>query len=491
MPFPAQPAHLLALPAEVLLIILGELYEIHHFPRKQSNGISSPSDLEIGSTTFRSICGLRPISAVNRRFRPLCLPLRFKITRCTNAERLQELSAKCKADPEFAGLIKQLVIADIDTDTDDILPELLPCLTSLMWLELEANQLGERLLAVANSHPNLATVAVRDSQLKSLIRLLSFTDLPFSKILVSATTVDRRLTVKSEAFHAVVKRGARFSHLALQEAINFDNADVSLPDLLDLEQLELELPSTADDSLQRWLPNIAQRHANLSTIKFYGWWNRHQGDVPFVIPFRDALRDREIYSVSFNSVSIARPASSWTSLKDWEVVHLKLRMSYTSRIPALGVVSELAPQLSSLDIVLELPCSWPTHIDEFVKPFSFVTSLRTLHLTNAYAHLQVGGRSPWIHSQRTSMSVTREMLGSSTAVTALHALHWYMARVAQQATSLDLIHVTDEGHDGKGRSKTPWTLQASFGVRPNEARDLEILGTPRLQMAPRYLPRRR
>jgi hypothetical protein len=127
--------------------------------------------------------------------------------------------------------------------------------------------------------------------------------------------------------------------------------------------------------------------------------------------------------------------------------------------------------------------------DEFAQPFGSVPSLRTLHLTNLYAHLNAGsGRSPWIRSS--TPGATRDVLGTSACVTALNALRWYTARIVEQAPALDLIHVTDDGMDGTKRSRTPWTLQASFGVRPNEARDLELLGTPKLEMAPRYLPKK-
>jgi hypothetical protein len=104
MTFPAGSTNLLSLPAEVLLIILGDLHDIHHFP----------------GTAFRSICGLLAISAVNRRLRLLCLPTLFKTTRCSNAERLRQLTAECTVNPQFASLIKFVHINAFNNGSSDI-----------------------------------------------------------------------------------------------------------------------------------------------------------------------------------------------------------------------------------------------------------------------------------------------------------------------------------------------------------------------------------
>ncbi|KAF7356968.1 hypothetical protein MVEN_01033100 [Mycena venus] len=488
-----QPTRLLALPAEVLLIILGELW---HSPARNPGLVRRDPSLRPTVGTFRSIGGLRSISAVNRQLRVLCLLILFKITTCTGFDRFQQLCAKCKANPQFAGLIMQLDVVAVDAA--DVLHELLPFLTSLTWLDLSAHDLDTNLLALINSHPSLATVAVCDPR-AALIDLVSSTDLPFSKILVSTTTFNRD-SLKSD--HALVhnQRGGKFSHIVLLDDSQFDKVDVSSLVLPGLEQLDLKYkrdrwtnhrltPSPA--SQQSWLLNFAQRHTHLGTIKFTGWpldvW-KHSSGVPFAIPFVHAAREGGGYGIGLKSFSIVRPAS-WSTLKDWEVSHVELELIVANKIsPALMMAIALAPKLFSLDIVLDAQCSWSMHIDEFEKAFSLVPSLRTLHLTNAYAHLHAGsGRSPWIHSQRTRFP--RDRFGTSACVTALTALHWYMTRIVQQAPALEVIHSLDHGTDGRVRSVTQWTLQASFGVRQTEARELEVLETPRLEMALKYRPK--
>jgi hypothetical protein len=61
------------------------------------------------------------------------------------------------------------------------------------------------------------------------------------------------------------------------------------------------------------------------------------------------------------SFSITRPVS-WTCLKDWDIVHLALRLSQVRQISTLWQVAELAPRLLSLDLVLVQYCNWPVHI---------------------------------------------------------------------------------------------------------------------------------
>ncbi|KAF7357000.1 hypothetical protein MVEN_01036600 [Mycena venus] len=515
-----EPSQFSALPTEVLLIILGELYETHYFPvRRQPGGFVDYNPSRAISTAFRSIGNLRSISVVNQRLRLLCVPLLFKITRCTSLERLKQLRAECTVNPEFARRIefvqplllyisglkydaRQLDV--VETDTEDVLHELLPCLTSLARLDLNAERFDVRLLAAVNSHPILATVAIHELNspgLHALEMLVLSTDLPFSKILFSTTPVTHRFAPIS--VRALAQRGARFSYLFLHGLLEIRDGSGDLPDLPGLEQLDLSLR----DSIQSWLPHFVQRHAHVHTISFTDWQYMYTLDIPgnempFAPQFLNALRSEGLFRVRLDSFSIARPAS-WTSLKDWKVVKLELRLDdarlvSSSGFSALEAATMLAPGISSLDIILPnshfvsmfTPAS--THIDEFAKSLSSMPSLRTLHLTNAYASLSAGGETPWIlPSSKRALRAAREARGTSSCVTALDALRWYGARIVQQAPVLELVHVTDGGTDGRGRFTTPWRLEASFRVRCNGARDLEIVGTPKLEMAPKYLPQGR
>ncbi|KAF8178625.1 hypothetical protein K438DRAFT_1844125 [Mycena galopus ATCC 62051] len=471
---------LLGLPTELLLIILGEICEIRYLPSRKD--------------TFRSIAGLHSLSKVNRILRSLSLPILFETTRCTSSQRLEELIAECTSNTRFAGLIRQLDVWDIGTQ--HLLPELVARLTSLVRLDLSADALDARLLTAINSHPFLTTVAVQGSrsQLETLMNIVRSTDLSFSKLLLSTILRDLKSPLSPGIFSAVAQRGARFSRLNLRNKIIFENQSVfdksSLPNLAHLELFFVYHRSNSS-GIQSWLLPFAQRHTNLTTVKFtYGCGNWGSiSDVPFANDFLAATSSENIWGFDLESFSIMRPASEWSSLKDWNVVQIQLKLRYTDRISVLKWASALAPHLSILELFLEPSRhTYPCHIDKFVLPFALVPSLRILHLSHGYTNLGINGRSPWIHSQPANM---RTRLGSSTGVTALHALQWYMTRVAQQATGLEIIHVTDSGLDGAARARaaTPWSLEASFRVLANEGRDLELLGSPKLQMAAKYLPK--
>ncbi|KAJ6581144.1 hypothetical protein B0H19DRAFT_495200 [Mycena capillaripes] len=492
MTFPGQPTELLSLPAELLLIILNKLYEIHHFPARRL--LQDGYLTRTRPTTFRSIGGIHSISTVNRRLRSLCLSILFKITRCTSLERFREFSAACIADPEFAGLIRELDVVEIDNR--DTLAELLPRLTSLVQLDLKANILDAALLAIVNAHLTLATVVVRDSRLKGLVKLLSSTELSFSKILVSTTILDRDLAFNSEELLAVVQRGARFTQFILQYGFNPQAGASSQIILPDLRHFDL---ATWGDNIPpgSWLPTFALRHTYLHSIDINNadsLGKHHDADLPFVRKFLAALRQAKENRVRLCSFSMLRP-TSWESLTDWEVVRLELKVNHAPYVfhigfPALKTIAKLAPRCSSLDIILHASAGMePMHTDAFAKPFASMPALRTLHLTNGYEHLQAGGSTPWIPSRRGAARARQDVMGTSTCVAVLDAMPWYMAHVAQKSPALELVHVTDSGRDEKGRITTPWSHRASYRVRPNEARDLEIGGTPKLEMADIYLPR--
>ncbi|KAJ7794309.1 hypothetical protein B0H14DRAFT_2923542, partial [Mycena olivaceomarginata] len=160
-------------------------------------------------------------------------------------------------------------------------------------------------------------------------------------------------------------------------------------------------------------------------------------------------------------------------------MHLDLEVTNpASGISALKLASVFAPRLSSLHVVLPVKRSntLPCHIDEFVEPFASMPFLRILSLFNGYANLQAEEPSPWM----TTLGSTQNTFGTAAWVTALHALQWYMTRVAESATGLERIHVDEEG-GSRVRPFSDPTLKASFMVvtSRNGARELEILGSPK------------
>jgi hypothetical protein len=219
-------------------------------------------------------------------------------------------------------------------------------------------------------------------------------------------------------------------------------------------------------------------------------------DVPFARDFLAAVSADGIFGVHLHSFSIARPGASWSSLKDWDVMHLDLEVTNpASGISALKLASVFAPRLSFLDVVLhEMLNTLPCHIvclqkkplapyshvlseqDQFVEPFTSLPFLRILSLSNGYANLQADEPSPWM----TTLGSTENTYGTAAWVTALHALQWYMTRVAESATGLERIHVDEQG-GGRVRRPGDLVLKASFMVvtSRNGARELEILGSPK------------
>ncbi|KAJ7794312.1 hypothetical protein B0H14DRAFT_126893 [Mycena olivaceomarginata] len=133
-------------------------------------------------TRFGRFVTFVPFPWSNRRLRRVSLPVIFKMTRCTSSERFARLTAECTVNPQFAGLIRHLDVVDIDTR---LLTRLLPFLTSLVRLDLKPDALDTHLLVVVSSHPTIVTVAIRVALLPQLNALVTMTDLPFSKILVS------------------------------------------------------------------------------------------------------------------------------------------------------------------------------------------------------------------------------------------------------------------------------------------------------------------
>ncbi|KAJ6515705.1 hypothetical protein C8R45DRAFT_1205918 [Mycena sanguinolenta] len=318
------------------------------------------------------------------------------------------------------------------------LGKLVARLASLVRLDINVDLLNAHLLAQANSHSTLATVAMPASitQLEMLSSCL----------------------YNADVFHALVRRGAGFSRLTINDEPIFHKSLI----FRDLNRLDLFFDPSPNPP--NWLPLFSRRHTHLTTIKFTVYHSGIWGGtgLPFAKDFSAAVNAEHIRGVQLNSFSIIRPRS-WGSLEDWTVDQVVLNLYRAEAISVLkAALSVHAPHVSGLELILR---EWEHAADEFVVPF--------------------GGQSPWTLSQQT----TTQLENSTAAVTALRALQWYMTRVAQQATGLEVIHViSDQGSGGEGRM-APWSVHASFRVLRKEARELEIIRSPKLYNT-RGLPRR-
>ncbi|KAJ7746786.1 hypothetical protein DFH07DRAFT_589025 [Mycena maculata] len=226
-------------------------------------------------------------------------------------------------------------------------------------------------------------------------------------------------------------------------------------------------------------------------IKFthlFGYLIRHERgeETPFTFPSIGAwLREStsELGATQLRSFSISRVAS-WTALGDWDVVQLDLNLA-PAHLSILKGLGPSLPRLSSLDITL--PTGWAVraiHMDDFASFFDCLPALRTLRLKNGYLNLHTNGQAPWKPVQQPIPRVW-----DSGCIRAHKTMVRYLAQAVQQARALDLIHISDIGFDGHGVERRPWALQVSYRVRPNASRDLDIVGTPMLEIDPLHLPK--
>ncbi|KAJ7089784.1 hypothetical protein B0H15DRAFT_980605 [Mycena belliarum] len=480
---------LLDLPPEILVIILDGLYELRNLPPGNLGRFYFGYDITNRATSFLSILHLRSVSVVNHRLRTLCLPLLFKVIRCSGSKTLEQLDADCTANPDFARLIRRLDL--LKSNPGETLYALLPRLISLTWLGIEDFHMDAKLLAMANAHHALATVAVHKLiKIEALTELLQTTSETFSKILF-AETILGHVTIKAipaiaKAISPAIARGARFAYVAMIEGSDFgqESRGLSLPGL---EQLDLMPPYQPSVPIMTWLPDFIRRHTHLTTMKFFGnRWQDHP-DIPFAPQFAREVAQSST-GARLRSFSLA-PVPSWTSLNEWKLVHLELKVGTQYAITAaLEAVGMLAPRLPSLMLQAdELGFHVPIHIDFLAKSFDQLTTsaLRTLHLINFYRCLDNHGQSPWLSTERAA----RKTLGTSQCVMAHSAMLWYMGRVAERVPSLELIQVNDAGEDGKGRFRRPWSLDASYRMRIDGVHALEALA-PLLQMDSRFLPKK-
>ncbi|KAJ7493313.1 hypothetical protein B0H11DRAFT_2005847 [Mycena galericulata] len=365
----------------------------------------------------------------------------------------------------------------MNVDSSNILLPLLSNLKCLRWLDLGAAQVDADVLAAVNSHPSLTTVAVRDTCLRTLQKLVSSTALPFSKILVPMAELNSLFTLQSPVLHSLMGRCPRLAHLILRDMRNIKNGPGTLF-FPGLEELEVGVFCGAT-ALMSWLPAFVEQHATLGTIKFIGdkrgssW--RKNPDILFPLQFSDAL-ERESLSrtAGLYAFSISRMGTS-SALDDWPVVQLEVTILKATGIAALNIASSLAPQTSSLRLRMSRWGKEAITIDDFIPLLPRFSSLQKLDLRGMYRHLIFEGPA------RSVLPSSNAVRKSSGCFAAHAALRWLVARAAEFVLSLHFIHITDEGDDLRGRSTLfPWKLEVTYRVLWN--RELEAIGTPQLVM---------
>ncbi|KAJ7156904.1 hypothetical protein C8R43DRAFT_997665 [Mycena crocata] len=452
---------LLALPAEVLLMILDPLSPTRRIDKQ--NSVISCSSRDI-----------RSLSLVCRRLRQLCITRLFCSLRCTDAHQLMLLSAKCTQDSYFARLIRKLDIMDVASP--DILPSLLSHLESLEWLDLDAEQLDAGLLATVNTYPNLTTVAVRDLPLDDLEDLSSSASLSLSKILVPSAVSSCSFPLQCPALQSLMSRSPRLTHLILRGEVNIlcGAGTLSLPGL---EKLDIKVYRRPTYPMS-WLSGFVDRHPSLKTISFLGdssLWRRNP-DILFPLQFIDAMESKGLTDASaLDAFSLFRSRAA-LSLDDWEVTELQITIVTAAGVSALTIASSLAPHLSSLVIRMSRYGSQGICINHLISTLASLSCLRVLSLHGTFRHL----REPVSHESPHSKPLRK----TSTCIVAHAALRSVISRLVQSTLSLDIIHITDEGNDVERPYRFPWSLKATYLV--SAYRKPEVDGTPELFMNERY-----
>ncbi|KAJ6466688.1 hypothetical protein C8R47DRAFT_1153333 [Mycena vitilis] len=448
---------------------------------------------------------LYSLSLVSRHLRQLCLSRLFSRIKVTHTGPLRLLKAKCDADWRFTALIRQLDLAQVESPEEredqrnrlesfcrrrdicaspeernsnngpeyrygpDILPTLLPRLTSLKFLELAADQIDSRLLMTINSHPTLVTVAVCRAALETLI---SSTSSSLSKIRVHSASLRFTPSFQSPLLHSLMSRGLRLAHVIVGDEWRPRRG----PDTLLLPGLEgIDVQLCLQPTLpMSWLPAFVDRHGGLKTIKFraHGFVWRRNPDIVFPSEFLDAVERESLTGmVQLGHFSISRtmPASS---LDDWPVVHLEMDIVRSVGVSALNIVHSMAPHLLSLVFRMAPAGKQRVQIDTLVSLLSAFPSLQRLELHNVSRHLAFKGRAPWALPPSDSVEHT------SRCIRAHRALRWVSARVAERALLLEVIHLTDDGFERLPETPGlhPWSLKVTYRVQKNH--DLELHGTP-------------
>ncbi|KAJ6495787.1 hypothetical protein C8R47DRAFT_372587 [Mycena vitilis] len=454
-----ETSRLASLPAELSLIIIDCLSERQLVP-------SLP-----GNPTAYSIHHIRSLSLTSRQLRNQCLRTLFMSVRVVDPSQLKLLTLKCTQDPQFAGLIRKLVLSK--PESPDILSGFLHRLPSLVWLETD--DLNAELLATVNSHHSLKTVAIRD--LHILRSLLPSTSLSFSKIRVKSAVLNYLFTLQSPELPLLLDRGSQLARVCLHAARHTKKGPGTLS-FPGLEELEIRVDMRSRSPMS-WLPAFVERHQSLQRIKFAGnHWTKNP-DIPFGLRFVDAVqREFLAFTVELNAFTVVRSQSS--ALEDWPVIQAHLIILEPIGLSAVNLVSSLAPQLLTLSIRMPRFGKKPICIHDLVSPLSLFPSLRRLELHGMYRHISAGGGAepPW------ALALTDPAQKVSDCTRAHAALRWVMTRAAHHAPSIEQIYITDEGDDWEGRSHTLWRLKALYRVHNNC--DLEVLGTPEFLMAPRY-----
>ncbi|KAJ7089823.1 hypothetical protein B0H15DRAFT_1022049 [Mycena belliarum] len=232
-----------------------------------------------------------------------------------------------------------------------------------------------------------------------------------------------------------------------------------------------------------WLPAFVDRHKSLEIIKFtgdqYGSTWCQNPDILFPLRFIDAL-DREglgRVAAALNSFSVHRNGRA--SIDTWQVTELQMTIEKSAGLAALSIATSLAPRLSSLIFCMPPHDKRPVDIDDLLSALACFPSLRRLDLRYVYPNLRWEGPTPWALPPSDMGQLVSECMVAHAA------LHWITSRIAERTSTLELVHLFDEGFDGKGCLVHQWTFDATYQVRRSFGA-VEIHGTPKMDMASRF-----
>ncbi|KAJ7579238.1 hypothetical protein C8J56DRAFT_965170 [Mycena floridula] len=329
---------------------------------------------------------------------------------------------------------------------------------------------------MANRHPNLATIQIRDSQLKLLSWFPSANPSLFSKILVDSVSLDgltcRPLMPSSRRF--LSDSGMRVRRLKLfgSEISNhgFDS--------LSFQGLEiLEVPMRV--ASLSWLSSFVQSQPDLKKIHFdtpagcRPWCSNSY--IPGGAEIHNCFNLEGLESaVALNAMSICRTPTS-TSLDDWDVTELQLRLQ-SNTLDVLKLTNTFYPRTSTLVLDFHEPTDRNIHMDDLITSLSRFP-LVNVKFVSARRHLHFGQEAPWA----TDLPASQPDARISKRLEVNAALHWFFLRLVHKISSIEILEVQEGGQEWYlgtwGRRLGNWSIDATYRV---DANSLKVVGTPRL-----------
>ncbi|KAJ7579323.1 hypothetical protein C8J56DRAFT_1170041 [Mycena floridula] len=425
------------LPEELLSAIVAFIPESPELYSHFSLG-SSPSYYD-----QQRSASLWSLSLVNQQFRRICMPFLFSYVKCDNLEDVISLRDEWLAKAPFIANIRTLQVLNCDTFSAPacaFLVELLPSLSSLVCLDINAMKIDAALLSTINHHPSLSKVLV-----SVVVPLFGLS--PLSKIIHKSVRMTGSPPFRSH-FDKCIKLGLGIGYLALFGNIANDPTQGQV--IMGLRNVSISLWQGLHKQRLLWLEGFVARHPDLKTLRFSNFQGQgqylclHSPHTPFVSRFIDDLRELGMLDTeeTLTQFMIAQPYTSKSvNLNQWIVAGISL-ITNKATIEIIKLAHLSFPHLTSLSLDID-----ETNIDihELTAAVSGFRSLRVLDLDHLCRNLDFGADLPPQNHPDEARYIE-------------FALKWYAEHLARACSSIERIFVSEAGPE------TAWMLRGQYTV---------------------------